>query len=175
MLAKLVVTAFLILLCTSISESFAQGEDTTEQKLLPPRNIPGITTQDQFPKACVDCHINYTEMNMDTRFSTLMQLWRVRVDSALLAKAQNAAPEGMILKGVHPDAPTTFNNIPAECLTCHSKKSNVAPPFARMIHKIHLTGGTENHFLTLFQGECTYCHKLDMKTGSWTIPSAPEH
>lgn len=175
MFTKHWITAFLIFCCTSAFQSFAQEEDTTQQKLPPPRNIPGITSTDQFPNACVDCHINYTEMNMDTRFSTLMKHWKEKVDSALLMKAQDAAPEGMILKGKHPGAPTSFNNIPAECLTCHSKKSNVAPPFARMIHKIHLTGGADNHFLTIFQGECTYCHKLNLKTGEWTIPSAAEH
>lgn len=175
MFTKLWITTFLLICGLSISETFAQGEDTTEQKLPPHRNIPGITTPDQFPNACVDCHINYTEMNMDTRFSTLMKLWREKVDSALLVKAQDAAPEGMILKGKHPKAPTSFNKIPAECLTCHSKKSNTAPPFARMIHMIHLTGGANNNYLTIFQGECTYCHKLNSNTGEWTIPSAPEH
>jgi hypothetical protein len=45
---------------------------------------------------------------------------------------------------------------------------------ARMAHPVHLTGGDENHFMTLFQGECTHCHKLDRATGAWSIPSAPE-
>ena len=43
-----------------------------------------------------------------------------------------------------------------------------------MIHEIHLTGGDTNHFLTMFQGECTLCHKLDAKSGAWAIPSGPE-
>ena len=171
--------ARVILIITVLSipylQSFAQEESAAEQKLPPPRNIPGITSEDNFPNACVDCHINYTEMNMDTRFSTLMKVWREKVDSALLAKAQDSAPEGLVLKGRHPNSPTSFNNVPKECLTCHKKESKIAPPFAGMIHKIHLTGGEENHFLTLFQGECTYCHKLNLTTGTWSIPSASEH
>lgn len=154
---------------------FGQEETKPDQKLPPARKIPGITSDDPYPQACVDCHINYVEMNMDTRFSTLMKLWREGVDTTLLRKAQDAAPSGMILKGKHPNAPNSFDNIPAECLTCHKKESKIAPPFARMIHKVHLTGGDENYFLTIFQGECTYCHKLNLSTGEWMIPSSAEH
>ncbi|HEY4956131.1 MAG TPA: hypothetical protein VII02_14730, partial [Gemmatimonadaceae bacterium] len=89
-------------------------------------------------------------------------------------KAQASAPTGVILQGKHPRTKGAFNNIPAQCLVCHRKDSRRAPPFARMLHMIHLTGGDENHFLTIYQGECTGCHKLDLSTGRWTIPSAPE-
>lgn len=175
MSAKLLILIVMVTITLPFSGIYGQDEQGGEQKLPPPRNIPGITSEDNFPNACVDCHMNYKEMNMDTRFSTLMQLWREKVDSTLLIKAQDAAPVGLILKGKHPNAPTKFNNIPAECLTCHKKDSKIAPPFASLIHRIHLTGGAENHFLTIFQGECTYCHKLNQTTGAWTIPSAPEH
>ncbi len=170
---------WLLLIAATISvssfQTFAQEGNGMEEKLPPPRNIPGITSEDNFPNACVDCHLNYTEMNMDTRFSTLIKLWNEKVDSALLAKAQASAPEGLVLKGKHPNSPKSFNNVPQECLTCHKKDTKIAPPFAGMIHKIHLTGGEQNHFLTIFQGECTYCHKLNSTTGRWTIPSGPEH
>jgi hypothetical protein len=59
-------------------------------------------------------------------------------------------------------------------MTCHSKRSKTAPPLAALLHLVHFTGGDENHFLTIFQGECTYCHKFDTKTGVWKIPSGPE-
>jgi hypothetical protein len=168
---------FGIILFFSLSQFqiYGQEESGTEQKFPPARKIPGITTDDPYPNGCVDCHINYPEMNMDTRFSTLMKLWRVRVDSLLMEKVKDSAPEGMILKGKHPNAPASFNNIPGDCMICHSKKSKTVPPFAKMIHKIHLTGGEENPFLTLFQGECTYCHKLNLSNGSWMMPSASEH
>jgi len=175
MLKKILFLTIFVFFTLPYYNIYAQEESKSEQKLPPARKIPGITSEDPYPNGCVDCHINYVEMNMDTRFSTLMKLWREKVDSTLLRKAQDTAPEGMILKGKHPNAPKSFNNIPGECLTCHKKDSKIAPPFARMIHKIHLTGGEENNFLTIFQGECTYCHKLNQSNGSWLIPNGSEH
>ncbi len=140
----------------------------------PPRAIPGLTAEDHFPHACVDCHLNYAEMNMDTRFSTLLKQWSEQVDPKLLAEAKASAPQGLTVTGKHPDATQALADIPNACLQCHDKAANAAPPFSRMIHRIHLTGGKENPFLTVFQGECTHCHKLDQSTGEWSIPSGPE-
>ncbi|HSP89870.1 MAG TPA: hypothetical protein VLN08_03140 [Vicinamibacterales bacterium] len=141
----------------------------------PARKIPGITAPDTHPGACVDCHIVYKEMNLDARFSTLVKGWTTEVPPALLAHAKGAAPAGLTIKGKHPAVPAAgFKNIPGSCLACHGKTSKIAPPFNRMIHEVHLSGGDKNHFLTLFQGECTLCHKLDTKTGAWAIPSGPE-
>jgi hypothetical protein len=154
----------------------AHGQ-TEEQKIPSPppaRKIPGIIADDPYPNACVDCHINYVEMKLDTRFSTHMKLWSENVDPKLLNKAQASAPKGMILKGKHPNANSAIKDVPAKCISCHDKESTTAPPFGNMMHNIHLTGGEENYFLTMFQGECTYCHKLDLSTGQWLIPSAPE-
>jgi len=151
------------------------GQEAGEAKAPPARKIPGLTAKDEFPKACVSCHINIPERKMDTRFSTLLGQWRVSVEPALLAKAQAAAPAGVTLKGKHPRVPPgALRNIPTACIKCHTPTSKTAPAFARMIHLTHLTGGDENHFLTEFQGECTHCHKLNEKTGAWSIPSAPQ-
>jgi hypothetical protein len=114
------------------------------------------------------------DMKLDVRLSTLMGQWTEKVDPVLLAKAQAAAPQGLVLKGKHPNAAGSLKDVPARCLTCHSKASTTAPPFSRMLHRIHLTGGGENHFMTLFQGECTHCHKLDATSGGWTLPSGAE-
>lgn len=141
----------------------------------PARKIPGITAPDTHPAGCVDCHINYADMKLDARFSTLMKGWTTGVPPALTSHARNAAPAGLPISGKHPAVPAgSFRNIPGSCLACHGKASKTAPPFARMIHEIHLTGGEQNHFLTMFQGECTLCHKLDAKSGAWAIPSGPE-
>jgi hypothetical protein len=141
----------------------------------PARKIPGITAPDTHPAGCVDCHINYVDMKLDARFSTLMKSWAAGVPPALVSHAKGAAPAGLAITGKHPAvAAGSFKNIPGSCLVCHGKASKVAPPFARMIHEIHLTGGDKNHFLTMFQGECTLCHKLDAKSGAWAIPSGPE-
>lgn len=140
----------------------------------PARKIPGITVEDPFPHGCVDCHINYVEMNLDTRFSTLLKQWTESVEPKLLAKAQAAAPKGLRLEGKHPEAADAIANIPGSCNDCHGKDSTTAPRFAQMMHTTHLGGGEENHYMTMFQGECTYCHKFDSLTGDWNIPSAPE-
>lgn len=149
-------------------------QQPSAQALPPARKIAGITAADPVPHACPDCHINYVDRNLDVRFSTLLNRWSEKVEPQLLAKAQASSPPGLILQGKHPRVTGIFNNIPANCLACHSKTSTTSPPFANLIHNIHLTGGDENHFLTIFQGECTFCHKLDLKTGHWTIPSGPE-
>lgn len=161
------------LLFTFLAAGLASGQPN-QAPPPPPRKIPGITTEDPYPHGCVDCHLNYAAVNLDTRFRTLLNGWHDKVEPALLAKAQASAPKEIILRGKHPNASSALVNIPAQCLTCHNKTSKTAPPFAPLIHSIHFTGGEKNHFLTLFQGECTYCHKLDLATGHWTIPSAPE-
>jgi hypothetical protein len=138
----------------------------------PARKIPGITTKDAFPKACVDCHVNRPDMPLP--LSVRLKQWNEKVDPQLLAKVQPSAPKGMTLKGKHPNVAAMTKEIPGGCLKCHGKESKMAAPFATMIHAIHLTGGDENPFLTTFQGECTHCHKLDTKSGQWSMPSASE-
>ena len=143
-------------------------------KLPPAREIPGLTTADHFPGGCVDCHINMPERNQDERISTLMARWSKDAGPKLLKHAQAAAPTGLKLKGSHPNVPGSLKNIPAACMGCHGRTSKTAPPFVAMLHSIHLTGGGESHYLTIFQGECTSCHKMDAKTGAWSMPSGPE-
>lgn len=140
----------------------------------PARKIPGINVTDQFPRGCVDCHVNRPGIGLDVRLSTLMARWNDKVEPALLAKAQAAAPPDLTLKGKHPAVARALADIPAGCLACHARASKVAPPFAQMVHSIHLTGGEENHFMTLFQGECTHCHKLDAASGRWFLVSGAE-
>jgi mono/diheme cytochrome c family protein len=172
MIGKLTLCCFAFLMNASLTPLTAQ--DQAKQALPPARLIPGVTAPDLFPNSCIDCHINHPEMKMDARFSTQMALWNEKVDPALLAKAQAAAPEGMILKGKHPKTGVGFTNIPAQCINCHGRDSEGAPPFSRMMHLIHLTGGDQNRFLTLYHGECTNCHKLNLTTGRWAFPSGPE-
>lgn len=138
------------------------------------RRIPGLTVEDAFPRACVDCHVNLPDRGMDMRISTLMSRWTTAVEPALLARAQLVMPPGVRLVGVHPRATSSLSDIPAGCMDCHGGGAASAPPFAGLLHVIHLTGGEENHFLTEFQGECTYCHKLDPTTGEWKVPSGAE-
>lgn len=135
--------------------------------------IPGITTEDPFPMACVSCHVVLPD-GMDVRLSTLMREWTTEVGPILLEAAQDASPGSLNLAGRHPEVEASLESIPAACLMCHGRDATLAPPFARLMHRIHLVGGESNHFVTMFQGECTYCHKLDPESGSWSIPSGPE-
>ena len=140
----------------------------------PPRDIPGITTGDVFPSGCVSCHLNFADKNMDTRISTLLIGWQENVNPKLLEKAQAASAEGLVLLGKHPATTESLSDIPLACIECHNSMSQRAPFFGQMIHLIHLTGGQDNNYMTLFQGECTYCHKLNRNTGYWFIPSGGE-
>ena len=73
----------------------------------------------------------------------------------------------------HPKKHPAVNakDIPASCMKCHAKASKNA--FAPIMHRKHL-GADTSEFVVKFDGECTHCHKLDRKTGLWTIPSAAE-
>ncbi len=149
--------------------------NATEPKAAPsPREIPGITADDMFPSGCVNCHLNFTDRNMDTRISTSLAKWTEKVEPKLLEKAQAASSQGVVLVGKHPSATESLTDIPMACIECHSSMSQKAPSFGQMIHLIHLSGGQDNHYMTLFQGECTHCHKLNLNTGKWFIPSDSE-
>ena len=143
-------------------------------KLPPARKIPGLTMEDKFPKGCVDCHINMPDINQDERISTLMSRWYKNAGAKLLDKAKAVTQSGIGLKGIHPPASESLKDIPAACIACHSEKDSKAPPLVPLLHSIHLTGGEDNHFLTIFQGECTHCHKMDPGKGIWSTPSNPE-
>jgi len=132
-------------------------------------DIPSITTLDKTPRACVDCHVNHPERNMDYRLPSILAQWKNGTDPKIFKKAKAAAPEGKILAGKHPDVVGKIKIIPDDCLKCHMRDSKIAPPFAKMLHTIHLVGGKENHFLAMSKGTCTSCHKLDQKTGAWHI------
>jgi len=136
-----------------------------------PREIPGINAPDPHPNGCVDCHVKMTEPPMDVRISTLMGQWMEGVEPKLLAAAKAAASDPATITGKHPKVGVT--NVPKACLICHGASSTKAPPFARLMHVVHLTG-EGNMYMAHFQGDCTHCHKLDQATGTWSIPSAKE-
>jgi hypothetical protein len=158
------------LILTASSQANAEEPQTTP----PPRDIPGITADDMFPIGCVSCHLNFIDRNMDTRISSSLAKWAENVEQKLLEKAQAATFEGVILVGKHPSAADSLTDIPKACIECHNNMPQDAPAFSRMVHLIHLTGGKDNHYMTIFQGECTYCHKFNAGTGNWFISSGSE-
>jgi hypothetical protein len=110
---------------------------------------------------------------MDERLST--KLRAEQFNPALLARLRGVLPDTMKVTGRHPRLPDPiFRNVPAGCLTCHRDNQTNLPALAPMIHAIHLTGAGENHYLTLFGGQCTNCHKFNATNGRWSIPSGPE-
>lgn len=175
MLKRLLLSALILGLLFAVITANQKGPDQSAPPMPPARAIPGIVAADNFPGACVDCHINYVDMNVDARFSTLMKQMLEKVEPNILAAAHATAPAGLKLEGKHPDISGSVKNVPGDCLMCHYRESTMAPPFAKMLHLIHFEGGAENPFLTLFQGECTHCHKLNKTSGEWIIPSGPEH
>ncbi|MBI5439976.1 MAG: hypothetical protein HY900_02060 [Deltaproteobacteria bacterium] len=149
-----------------------RAQDKAQPPPLPPaRKVPGLNAEDPHPRACVDCHVVYPEMKADKRLSTVMKPWGDKVEPHILKRAQASAPKGVTLKGKHP--PVAFKDIPAGCRRCHSERSKNAPALSRLMHALHLAGGDDNHFMALFQGECTRCHKLD-GAGGFSVPSGPE-
>ncbi|MBI5324927.1 MAG: hypothetical protein HZB41_06610 [Ignavibacteriae bacterium] len=138
--------------------------------------ISGITAEDKYPHACVSCHKNYKEMYFDGRISTILKEWSEKgVDEKLLAKIQAGAPDGVNLKGKHSYKSNDNTSIPEDCNKCHGKSMKTALPLSQLVHIIHLNGGKDNHYITMFRGECTHCHKLDMKTGIWSVPNGKEN
>lgn len=126
-----------------------------EETALP--EIPGITVEDSKPNGCVDCHRKVSE-ERDYRLTRHI--------------------EELAKKGEHPNVVASISTIPTDCLVCHSKsaaKNLGTDPFTTLLHKIHLVGGKENHFITEYQGKCTYCHALNKETGKWRIKSGPSH
>ena len=137
------------------------------------RQIPGLTAKDEFPDGCVGCHI--VAKDGDMRIGAMAEKWKTAVPAPLLAKAKASSSDASKVKGKHPSIPNVQANTPQTCLAaCHKRGSTIAPPFAQLMHAIHLTGGAQNKFLTMFQGECTHCHKMDQKTGTWKIASGAE-
>lgn len=164
------VLPFVVCLSLTMPVARADGPASADRPPPPARAIPALNAPDSHAGGCVSCHIDMPEIGVDARLSTAMERWTESVGPELMAKVRGTLSTGATLKGRHPSATKSLEDIPAACIKCHSRSSKAAPPFSRMVHVIHLTGGDQNHFMTLFQGECTHCHKLDLETGEWSMP-----
>ncbi|HEY9068949.1 MAG TPA: hypothetical protein VIV61_01760 [Candidatus Ozemobacteraceae bacterium] len=150
-----------------LNSSFAT--DTVSEPAFP--QIPGITAPDQRPNACVNCHREYPEKKADFRLTTVLKNWETGVAPKFLVKGKAAAPAGATLTGKHPDVREEVKTIPTDCLRCHGNDSATVPPFSRLLHLIHLENSRDNHFLSVYGGQCTHCHKLNHETGRWGLGS----
>ena len=134
-----------------------------------------VAAVDPYPNGCVSCHVADKAKGTDHRLSVALAKWSAgKIDAGLLAQARASAPAGLTLKGKHPSAEDSLEDMPSGCLDCHSSDSKKAPPFARLIHLVHLTGGANNAYVTTYKSDCMNCHKLSTKTGEWSMPSGPE-
>jgi len=130
---------------------------------------------DPYPTGCVSCHVVDKAKGTDNRLSVALKEWTAgKVGPGLLAKAKASAPAGLALKGKHPAAEDSLDDIPGACLDCHATDSKKAPPFATFLHLVHLTGTPTNAYVTTYKSDCTNCHKLNAKTGEWSMPSGSE-
>ena len=166
-------TRAIALLFAAVLGTVAAGQTPVASQAPAIRQIPGITAKDAYPNGCVDCHV--VGKDGDTRMSALMTKWTNAVPAALVEQAKAASVDPSKIKGKHPSMPNLKANVPQTCLAvCHKTGSTIAPPFGQLVHVIHLVGGSQNRFLTAYQGECTHCHKLDQKTGMWKVASGVE-
>ncbi|MEQ1731078.1 MAG: hypothetical protein ABL982_22140 [Vicinamibacterales bacterium] len=168
-LQAIVLTAAVLLVSSLVPAAAGQAASPSPAV----RQIPGLTAKDAYPNGCVDCHI--VSKDADGRIGALMATWTSAVPAALTEKARASSVDASKIKGKHPAVANVKANIPQTCIAaCHKPGSTTAPPFARLMHVIHLTGGSGNRFLTANQGECMHCHKLDQKTGTWKTASSAE-
>jgi cytochrome c553 len=128
---------------------------------------------DAYPTGCVSCHVVGKDQ-VDRRVGTMLKAWTAgKIDADLLAKTKASMPAGVAVKGKHPSADDSLEDVPGACLDCHGPDSKKAPSFARLMHLVHLTGA-KNEFVTNHKGDCSTCHKLNVQNGEWTLPSAAE-
>ena len=167
---KLANVLSVFLLATAVAGVAAAQEDGAAPP--PPRSLSGINAPDLHPDACVSCHVDMPQIGVDARLSVVMKRWENGVEPEILGRVRSAVPDGVTLAGRHPSVDRALGDVPASCISCHRKSRN-APPFEPMIHLIHLTGGETNHYMKMFGGECTLCHKLEA-SGAWKVPSSPE-
>jgi hypothetical protein len=135
----------------------------------------GLAAVDSYPNGCVSCHVLDKGKGVDHRLSVALKEWTAgKIEPGLLAMSKAAAPAGLTLKGKHPAAEDSLEDMPGACLDCHDAGSKKAPPFVRLLHLVHLTGGVNNAYVTTFKSDCMHCHKLNTQTGEWSMPSGPE-
>jgi hypothetical protein len=135
----------------------------------------GSAAVDPSPNGCVSCHVLDKSKGVDERLSVMLKEWTAgKIEPGLLAKSKASAPAGLTLKGKHPAAEDSLEDTPGACLDCHDSVSKQAPPFSRLLHLVHLSGGVNNTYVTKFKSDCMHCHKLNTQTGEWSMPSGPE-
>jgi len=111
--------------------------------------LPGLTSTDEHPKGCVDCHVDAVG-GKDFRLNAVL-----------------AAIKG------HPNIAKVVKILPKDCTMCHKEGSKV-PALGFVLHKAHFgPDPAKSAFVANYQGSCLNCHKLDLATGAMTLKSGP--
>jgi hypothetical protein len=112
--------------------------------------LPGITSTDDHPNGCIDCHRKASEDR----------------DYRLHIELKN-------LEG-HPDITNIVSTLPEGCLMCH-KEGSKAGAMGLITHKFHYEHPAENHFVESYQGACLHCHVIDTNTWQMSIKSGSKN
>jgi len=108
--------------------------------------LKGITTKDDRPNGCVDCH---KKISADKDYSIPAEL--AKVDG-------------------HPKVNKIVKVVPKDCMKCH-KEGRKSGPIGPIVHEKHFENPSENHFVKKYGGDCLNCHSLDLKTGVMSVKS----
>jgi hypothetical protein len=139
-----------IVLCLVVGLTFIGGSVALFAQAADAAFLPGITSKDEHPAGCVDCHV-VTKDGKDYRVT------------AELAKITG-----------HPKVDKIVKVVPKDCLMCH--KAGPKPPvLANALHEVHYKNAKDNAFIGFYKGACLNCHALDLTTGDMTVKTGPKN
>jgi cytochrome c5 len=115
-----------------------------------PAFLPGILTEDAFPRGCVDCHKNEAG-------AIPLKL------NLMLAKIQG-----------HPKVDALVKVAPKDCGMCHKEGAKMGS-LPSVVHKAHFAKKANSQFIKLFQGSCLHCHGMDLAIGLAPVKSGPKN
>jgi hypothetical protein len=140
---------------------------------------PGITTPDDRPSGCVDCHRQTP--NRDLRLTTTLRQWATQGSpKEALNVAQAVFPRATALTGRHPDVTQIISTgavpIPTQCIACHKSQGR---PITSVIHLLHLSQNPDfvsprSTFSERTGNNCTSCHAVNINSGAMTIKAGSE-
>jgi hypothetical protein len=113
------------------------------------------------------------DIGLDARLSITLAEWEQEVPEKVMAIARDLMEVPDVLEGKHPPIISPLESVPSSCIHCHDFAST-APSFAPLIHLVHYRGSEANHFLSVFAGECSLCHKMNQRTGALWVPDGSE-
>ncbi len=141
----------IITLITAFVIGIGAAAVLTQEEEVP--ELPGITVEDAKPQGCVDCHKPRPDIERDFRLSIELQELEGHPDISGMVASQE---------------------IPGLCMSCHTESFK---PLSAIVHKKHFEfeeDPLENHFISSYQGQCLYCHALDLETGEMAVKSGLE-